>query len=137
MRRYSVVSAFSSAVALNLRGKEIPVVWCGCGAEEEREKALPQSGRDDRPPSPREERAGRGALPGFMPSMHAIVSIFRTHWDMNLSDVAQVSLSSSGGEGWGEEAFWIPLHAEPPFASAAFQVLTLHVLTFQRVNDLI
>ena len=39
--------------------------------EEEREKALPQWARDDPPPSPREERAGRGlgrgATPGLLP----------------------------------------------------------------------
>jgi methylmalonyl-CoA mutase len=39
--------------------------------EEEREKALPQSMREDLSPSPREERAGRGAAPGFMVPIHA------------------------------------------------------------------
>jgi hypothetical protein len=43
--------------------------------EEEREKALAQSVRDYLPPSPREERAGRGlgrgAVAGFMVPRHA------------------------------------------------------------------
>jgi hypothetical protein len=43
--------------------------------KEEREKALPQSMREDLSPSPREERAGRGlgrgAIAGFMVPMHA------------------------------------------------------------------